>query len=77
MGNLKQPFGKSTKERPLGSGLFKVGDYDDDEVPAAAPKGHGSLTESIKGEFKKLTGKHNEAPAAKAPVGKAPEKKQK
>jgi hypothetical protein len=60
-GNLKQPFGKSTKKHPLGTGMFKVGDYDDDETPAAAPKshGHGSFTESVKSELKKATGHHH------------------
>jgi hypothetical protein len=68
VGNLKQPFGKSTKKHPLGSGLFKVGDYEDEDVPSTnAPKSHGSFTESIKSEFKKVTGKHSEAPADKAP----------
>ncbi|GAB5585533.1 hypothetical protein Unana1_00433 [Umbelopsis nana] len=66
IGNLKQPFGKSTDKHPLGTGMFKVGDYDDDEVPAAAPKSHGSFTESIKSEFKKVTGKHHATSADKA-----------
>jgi hypothetical protein len=52
VGNLKQPFGKSSKDHPLGSGMFKVGDYDDEEP--AAPKSQGSFTESIKSGFDKV-----------------------
>jgi hypothetical protein len=65
VGNLKQPFGKSSKKNPLGHGLFKVGDYDEEATSGDAPESHGSFTERAKSEFAKVTGHHHKnAPAA-------------
>ncbi|KAG2175121.1 hypothetical protein INT44_007599 [Umbelopsis vinacea] len=73
VGNLKQPYGKSTEKHPLGKGLFKVGDYDDDQVPSsAAPKSHGSFTETLKSGYDKVTGKnHNKEGAGTATTNTA------
>ncbi|KAJ2956412.1 hypothetical protein NQZ79_g7725 [Umbelopsis isabellina] len=69
VGNLKQPFGKSSKKNPLGHGLFKVGDYDDEATTDKAPEKHGSFSERAKSGFEKVTGHHhNDATAGNNPT---------
>lgn len=71
VGNLKQPYGKSSEKHPLGKGLFKVGDYDDDQIPDSAPKSHGSFTETLKSGYDKVTGHHHKEEAATATTNSA------
>lgn len=71
VGNLKQPYGKSSEKHPLGKGLFKVGDYDDDQIPDSAPKSHGSFTETLKSGYDKVTGHHHKEDAATATTNTA------
>lgn len=69
VGNSKQPFGKSSSKHPLGQGMFKVGDYDDEATTGKAPEKHGSFSEKAKSGFDKLTGHHHkEGTAASNPT---------
>ncbi|CAO3670137.1 unnamed protein product [Umbelopsis ramanniana] len=63
VGNLKQPYGKSSEKHPLGKGLFKVGDYDDDQIPIP-------LQRAMSG-YDKVTGHHHKDDAATATTNTA------